>query len=195
MSHRTRRLLIGILLVLLVLLVGFCLYAFLFYDVRAPRFPTPTITDTPPPSPPPTDSPNETNTPSPTLTPSQAPTETPIPTDTPTSPPLSDDATSDDEVLCETVWPVLYEVDSSRVLPGSELQIKGHSGYIECTDGFINESSRDFILMLDQVEIGSINCYVNGCRGTIRLSDDILPGTHTFTSEGGSEIAFEVLGE
>lgn len=93
---------------------------------------------------------------------------------------------------CETRWPRLLEVQPVNGAPGSELTIIGAEGYRYC-NGLYNESSRDFLLMLDQVEIGTINCYANRCQAQIHVPEDIAPGSHTITAEGGSQISFEIL--
>ncbi len=96
------------------------------------------------------------------------------------------------------ILPTLLRLRPVEVLPGAETEIEGFGGHIELRTadgsrvGYI-ESSTDFPLFLDNESIGTINCYVNTCLGTVTLPVGTLPGSHQISVEGGSSLAITVL--
>jgi hypothetical protein len=59
----------------------------------------------------------------------------------------------------------------------------------------INESARDFELYFDDELVGSINCMVNHCEVDFTIPLEALPGNHTISIEGGSNLDFLVSGD
>lgn len=92
----------------------------------------------------------------------------------------------------EIVWPQLLDIEPDQVLPGDEVKIIASGGYeIECGD-FYNESHRLFEIYLNQDQVGMLSCMVNHCEVILQVPEDIKPGTHIISTEGGSQIEFEV---
>jgi hypothetical protein len=88
-------------------------------------------------------------------------------------------------------WPVLDSVIPIPAEPGSTLQLAGHGGAIRCGNAY-DESSRDFDVYLDDERVGSINCYVNHCEGTIDLPQDLEKGTYILSIGPEDEYELEV---
>jgi hypothetical protein len=95
----------------------------------------------------------------------------------------------------EMIWPDLIEVNPPVLSPGSGFEITGNGGYRIWKDerGIgIDETARTFELFLDGDPFGEIQCHINHCQGKYHLLADISPGVHILSTEGGSEINFEV---
>ena len=74
-------------------------------------------------------------------------------------------------------WPEIDNVMPDPARAGSTVELVGHGGVIRCGNAY-DESSRDFDVLLDGQRVGSINCYVNHCEGTVHLPDDLDPGDY-----------------
>ena len=142
-------------------------------------------------------------------TPSLAPTVTPtgapglVATAAPTPTPKVTIPTATLEPLPSDITQVVVPPDLSRInpgeaAPGEEVQIEGSGGHIELRDeqgaviGYI-ESAASFALFFDGEPIGSIDCYVNTCRGTMIVPEEALPGNHQISVEGGSSRSVTIV--
>jgi hypothetical protein len=89
--------------------------------------------------------------------------------------PIPTDYQCDETLILD--WPVIDSATPDPAGPGSTVELVGHGGVIRCGNAY-EESSRDFDVLLEGRRIGSINCYVNHCEGTILLPDDLDPGDY-----------------
>lgn len=95
------------------------------------------------------------------------------------------------------IAPSLLRLSPDEAAPGDEIEVEGSGGHIELRTadgsriGFI-ESSTDFKVFLGGESIGSINCFVNTCRGTVVIPQETPPGVHQISVEGGSSLTFTV---
>ena len=144
----------------------------------------------------PTTEPSPTAVPAATATP--VATETPAPTAAAPSPTPEVFAISP-EATQVPIAPSLLRLRPTEVAPGAEIELEGTGGHIELRTadgsriGFI-ESSTSFPVFLADETIGTINCFVNTCRGTVTIPQETLPGDYKISVEGGSSLALTVLG-
>ena len=96
---------------------------------------------------------------------------------------------SETEVI---IWPTLQTVSPIAPHAGTAIIIRGSGGYIRCSGGLYNESARSFVVTLDGQPIGDLGCYANYCQTTFTIPLTTSPGTHTITTEGGSQILITV---
>ena len=94
--------------------------------------------------------------------------------------------------------PSLLRLKSTEVAPGDEIEIEGSGGHVELkiADGSVIgyiERATDFPVFLGGQPIGSINCFVNTCRGTATVPKETLPGSHQISVEGGSSLTLAVI--
>lgn len=94
----------------------------------------------------------------------------------------------------EIIWPQLTGIEPEAARPGQAITITGSGGFVRCGTAY-NESARTFQLFLDDKAFGQIGCYVNHCEVELTLPDDLPPGEHTLSAEGGSQIVFQVVGD
>jgi hypothetical protein len=122
--------------------------------------------------------------------------------ETPTQP-----STQQDEFPCawedafptetaQVIWPELAPIKTEGAAPGDELEIIAVGGYLqwdnECGES-VNESARTFQLYFDDEPAGTIQCYVNTCRGTIVIPAGTSPGAHKLSVEGGSSVVIDLV--
>ncbi len=93
------------------------------------------------------------------------------------------------------VWPTLSAAEPASAPPGAGVKLFGSGGYLFTPPGRYDESARTFEVSFDGEVTGAVECYANRCLGEITLPDDIEPGIHTVTVEGGSRISVDVSGE
>ena len=93
----------------------------------------------------------------------------------------------------EIIYPTLVAVEPASVAPAETVTVQASGGYVALPGGY-DESARNFDLMLDDVVIGELACYVNACFAEITIPEDASAGEHTFTAEGGSSLTLEVTG-
>lgn len=94
------------------------------------------------------------------------------------------------------VLPVITEIQTSPVLPGSEITITGRGGYIQDSCGGINESARSFKLYLDDEPVRDLQCYVNHCESKIKLAGSISLAEHCLSTRlRNCEFRFQVGSE
>ena len=144
----------------------------------------------------------------PTATPTFTPTATFTPTSTPTETPTQT-PTPQDEIPCawedafptetaQVIWPELAPIETEGAAPGDELEIIATGGYLqwdnECGES-VNESARTFQLFFDDEEAGTIQCYVNACRGMLTVPVGTPPGAHSISVEGGSSVDIDVVAQ
>lgn len=95
----------------------------------------------------------------------------------------------------EIIWPQLQVIEPEQSLPGGEIKIIASGGYqIECGN-FYNESHRLFAVYFNQDQVGMLSCMVNYCEVLLKVPEDIQPGTHIISTEGGSQIEIEIVEE
>ena len=98
----------------------------------------------------------------------------------------------------ELIWPTLHQIEPPVPTPGDQIEIRGTGGFLywsnECGE-FRNESAQDFQLFFDGEPAGSITCYANTCLVDLTIPDDIPPGIHTISAEGGSSLDVEIGGD
>jgi hypothetical protein len=95
----------------------------------------------------------------------------------------------------EIIWPELQAVQPEQILAGGEIIIIASGGYqIECGN-FYNESQRLFAVHISNEPVGSLSCMVNHCEAKLKVPVDLMPGTHTISAEGGSQIEIEIIKE
>lgn len=93
----------------------------------------------------------------------------------------------------EVIWPHLQAVQPEETIPGAEIKIIANGGYeIECGD-FYNESHRLFAVYFDQDQVGMLSCMANYCEVMLSVPENLQPGTHIISTEGGSQIEIEIL--
>lgn len=95
----------------------------------------------------------------------------------------------------ELVWPTLLEAHPIPAAPGEEIQIRGTGGYLTwetACGSVVLESARGFALSFDGAPAASLECYANTCLATLVLPEDVAPGKHTVSAEGGSSLDIEV---
>ena len=93
----------------------------------------------------------------------------------------------------EVIWPQLQAVQPDETVPGAEIKIIANGGYkIECGNIY-NESHRLFAVYFDQDQVGMLSCMANHCEVTLSVPEDLQPGTHIISTEGGSQIEIEIL--
>lgn len=85
--------------------------------------------------------------------------------------------------LEQQVLPQLTQAKPQRVARGELIKVMGVGGYLRDSCGGINESARTFPVYLDNLQIGSITCYVNRCEGAFQLADGTSPGSHCLSVE------------
>jgi heat shock protein HslJ len=114
------------------------------------------------------------------------------------SPPASADCLDPDAFPpedAELVWPTLLDANPVPAAPGEEVQVRGTGGYLTwetaCGSSY-EESARRFALSLDGGPAGSLECYANTCLATLVLPEDVTPGKHTVSAEGGSSLDIQV---
>ena len=94
--------------------------------------------------------------------------------------------------------PSLLRLNPTEAAPGDEIEIEAFGGHVELRTadgsriGFI-ETATDFQVFLGGQPIGSINCFVNTCRGTVTVPQDTRPGSHQILVEGGSSLTLTVI--
>ena len=91
------------------------------------------------------------------------------------------------------VWPILQEVAPNPAAPGQSVHVIGSGGYHIMPDGGYDESSRPFALYLDGEPASNIICYVSRCEGDMLIPSETLSGTHSITTDGGSELSLHVV--
>lgn len=130
-------------------------------------------------------------TPSPmaSATTSVIPSLTTSPTDDSPHFPIPENYQCDQELVLE--WPVIDQVVPSPASAGTRVEISGHGGAIRCGNAY-DESSRDFDVFLDDESVGSINCYVNHCEGSVILPENLEQGSHWLTIGPEEDFALEV---
>lgn len=87
-------------------------------------------------------------------------------------------------------WPIIDDVIPNPASPGSAIEILGHGGAIRCGNAY-DESSRDFEIYLDELRLGTVNCYVNHCEGTVDLPGSLEQGTYSLSI--GPEQEYELV--
>ena len=145
------------------------------------------------------------NTPEPTQSSTEtlAPTAMPAATSTPISPtvPATPGAVVSDEAPGPTQVPIspsLTQLRPQEASPGAEIEIDGSGGHIELrtADGTVTgyiESATSFALFFDGQPVGSVDCFVNTCRGTMTVPANAAPGSHQVSVEGGSSRVLRVV--
>lgn len=103
--------------------------------------------------------------------------------------PIPDGYQCDQEIILE--WPVIDEVLPRPAIPGAQIEIAGHGGAIRCGNAY-NESSRDFDVYLDDEPVGTINCFVNHCEGSLDIPSDLESGTYSLRIGPNQEFALQV---
>ena len=94
----------------------------------------------------------------------------------------------------EVVWPQLQAVQPEELVPGAEIKIVANGGYeIECGN-FYNESHRLYRIYFNQDQVGMLSCMANHCEALLTVPENLQPGTHTISTEGGSQIEIEIIG-
>jgi hypothetical protein len=88
-------------------------------------------------------------------------------------------------------WPIIDDVAPAPATSGSQIEIRGHGGVIRCGNAY-DESSRDFDVYLDDEVVGTINCYVNHCEGTVELPVELEQGSYSLSVGPDSEFLLEV---
>ena len=112
-----------------------------------------------------------------------------------TGPEVSEDLTAPTQV---PIPPSLTQLRPQEGVPGAEIEVYGSGGHIELrtTDGKVTgyiESSTSFALFFDGQPVGSVDCFVNTCRGTMTVPGDATPGNHQISVEGGSSRVLRVV--
>lgn len=95
--------------------------------------------------------------------------------------------------------PNLMRLRPEDAAPGEEVEVVGSGGHIElrtaegAVTGYI-ESATDFTIFFDGQPAGSVNCYINTCKGTLTVPNEAAPGSHEVSVEGGSKLDLTVAG-
>ena len=97
------------------------------------------------------------------------------------------------EPTVTVVWPKLQEVAPDPAIPGQTVRVIGTGGYHIMPDGGYDESSRPFPLYFDDEPASAVTCYVNRCEGDLLVPTETLSGTHSVSTDGGSEIPLRVV--
>lgn len=96
------------------------------------------------------------------------------------------------------ILPNLLRLRPNMITPGDDIEIEGSGGNIQLMTadgsriGYI-EKSTNFPVFLAGQPIGTINCFVNTCLGTVTIPQDTPPGNHQVSVEGGSSLTVTVL--
>ena len=96
------------------------------------------------------------------------------------------------------ILPSLLRLRPDKIAPGDDIEIEGSGGNIQLMTadgsriGYIEKSTNFPVFLAGQI-IGSINCFVNTCLGTVTIPQDIPPGRHQVSVEGGSSLTVTVV--
>ena len=97
------------------------------------------------------------------------------------------------EVCGTIVWPSLETIEPAEAVPGEEVEVIGHGGYVRIGTSGYDESSRSFALYFDGSSVGGVGCYVVSCRGGFTVPRDASLGDHQLCVQGGSCYTFRVV--
>ncbi len=90
------------------------------------------------------------------------------------------------------VWPELEAASHDVAERGDQVGVGGHGGFVFMSPRGYDESNRGFALFLSGSRVGTLQCYVNHCSGTVTIPDEASDGTHSLAVEGGSSLQLQI---